>query len=185
MAETFIFTKSMLVKLFDGLGYPNPDDPGDPNNPWGPYGPHGPIIHGWGWAWLNPQPLPPREGGPQPEPWRAGLFARMVIDRMAMHYKFGELVTGREFSDRTIESLRAQLYDDVNDWCGTVPKKWPFPGPRPPKFDNPLELLFAGAEFQRVADSFPDNPLQADFAAAADQLIQTGLERLEKGETRR
>jgi hypothetical protein len=39
-------TKAALVRLIDGVLYPNPDDPGDPGNPWGPYGPIGPIASG-------------------------------------------------------------------------------------------------------------------------------------------
>jgi hypothetical protein len=41
-----------------------------------------------------------------------------------------------------------------------------------------LDLLVAGAQFQRAADA-AQGPLQADFSAAADQLFKTGLERME------
>ena len=43
MNETFTLTKALLIRLLDGLLYPNPDDPGSPNNPWGPYGPAGRV----------------------------------------------------------------------------------------------------------------------------------------------
>jgi hypothetical protein len=55
--------------------------------------------------------------------------------------------------------------------------------PRPPTFDpaqlRPLDLLIAGAQFQKAADWAPNNPLQAEFTAAADQLFETELKRIE------
>jgi hypothetical protein len=42
---------------------------------------------------------------------------------------------------------------------------------------TPLELIVAGAQFQKVAAGF-DNPLTADFARAADVLFDTGFKRL-------
>jgi hypothetical protein len=43
---------------------------------------------------------------------------------------------------------------------------------------DPLDLLAAGAQFQQAADALADNPLQADFSAAANQLFKTGLSRM-------
>ena len=63
MDGTLTVTKASLVKLLDGVLYPNPDDAGNPTNPWGPYGPVGPLIgglqHVFAMVLLNPQPLPP------------------------------------------------------------------------------------------------------------------------------
>jgi len=47
MDGTLTVTKASLVKLLDGMLYPNPDLSADPTNPWGPYGPVGPLIGGF------------------------------------------------------------------------------------------------------------------------------------------
>ena len=45
-----------------------------------------------------------------------------------------------------------------------------------------MDLLAAGTQFQKAADSIADgSPLQEHFSAAADQLIETGMDRLESG----
>jgi hypothetical protein len=49
-----------------------------------------------------------------------------------------------------------------------------------PKQVQPVELLLAGAQFQKAADAITDSPLKSDFVAAADQLFETGLQRLDK-----
>jgi hypothetical protein len=46
---------------------------------------------------------------------------------------------------------------------------------------NPIDLLVAGAQFQKAADSVANSPLQADYSAAADRLLKTGMQRLESG----
>jgi hypothetical protein len=199
MPETITLTKATLVNLLDGLLYPNPDDPG-------PYGPIGPIIR---WALrdfssvlLNPQPLPPLEPNPHPwrffaavllaglephsspwpVPWFSAFLARTVIDQAVAQYRFAEVVTGTEQSEKTTAAIGLQIREFVDDWCGTRPPRWPRPWPWPPRFDpaklRPLDLLIAGAQFRKAAD-FANNPLQAEFAAAADKLFETGLKRME------
>lgn len=186
-------SKSILIKLIDTLVYssntsgyyPAPDDPGDPDNPWGPYGPHGPIMDGSMFNYRlqqvnKPQPDPWYLGlltqiqKPDPTPWKAQRTVTWMIERVASQYKMAELFAGTDQSERMVATVRLQLIEDIDDWCGTRPKKWLFPFPR-----GPLDLLIAGAEFQRMADSFPESPLQNDFAEAADRLVQTGLKLLE------
>jgi hypothetical protein len=176
MNGTIPFTKASLVKLLDDMLYPNPDDPG-------PYGPIGPIIRwalgDFSWVLLNPQPLPPVAGpGPQPwyfspvpDPWRSAFLARTVIDRAVPHYQFAEVSAGREQLEGITAAIGAQLREFVDDYCGTRPPRWPRPWPWPPHFDpaqlRPLDLLMAGAQFH------------AEFSAAAEQLFEAGLRRLE------
>lgn len=188
-------TKAALVDLINGAFIPNPDDTGDPNNPWGPYGPIGPVIRDrLSWALLNPQPLPP--GGPHPEPWRTGpgpqpwrmgptpdpwravQFARTVIDRAVAQYQFAEVLTGMD--ERTFDAIGEQIREFIDEFCGTRPPRWPRPWPRRWSADDlqPLDLLVAGAQFQYAADAMEHNRLQTDLAAAADQLIETGLSRM-------
>jgi hypothetical protein len=194
MGEDITISKSSFVDLLGNL-YPDPEDPG-------PYGPIGPVI-GWAvrdtsWVLLNPQPLPPKAGpgpvpwriaGPGPQPWwlRPGpvpWLARMVIDRVVAEYQFATLATEAGRSEGALEGVRIRISEFVDEFCGTKPLRWPLPWPRPPKLDpdqiRPLDLLLAGAQFQKAADAMVDNPLQADFSAAADRLLETGLKRLER-----
>lgn len=141
---------------------------------------------------LNPQSLPPIAGphpdpwrfGPRPEPWRSALLARTVIDQAIALYRSAELLPAEQ-SERTFAAVRSSIREFVDDYCGTRPPRWPRPWPWPPKFDSarlrPLDLLVAGVQFQKAADFGSNNPLQADFSAAADQLLETGLQRLENG----
>lgn len=181
MKETITLTKSAFANVLDAVLYPNPDDPG-------PYGPIGPVIRDQLlWVLLNPQPLPPVAGplpdpwrfGPHPEPWHLAILARTLIDRVVAQYQFAEVLGGSEQSERAGATVRSYIRDVVDDWCGTRPPKWPWPWP--PRADaaqlRPISLLVAGAQFQKAASL--NNPLQADFSAAADQLFETGLKRLE------
>ena len=182
-------TKGALVRLIDGVLYPNPDDPGDPGNPWGPYGPIGPIASGplreFSWVLLNPQPLPPKEAGPFPQPWRSAVVARTVIDQVVAQYRFAEVMGARERSERAIETIRSHISEFVDDYCGSGARRWPLPRPFPlgqdPAELDPVDLLVAGAQFHKAADSVADGPLKEDFSAAADRLLETGMRRLEGG----
>lgn len=181
-------TKAALVKLLNEALYPNPDDPGNPNNPWGPYGPIGPLIRGalrdFSGVLLNPQPLPPKEG-PHPDPWRSALVARTVIDQVVAQYRFAEVMGGREQAERAVETIQSQIGEFVDDYCGTGAPRWPLPWPFPlglePADLDPVDLLVAGAQFQKAADSVANGPLQGDLSAAADKLLETGMRRLETG----
>ena len=171
MDGTLTVTKASLVKLLDGVLYPNPDFPGDPTTPWGPHGSVGPLIQGL------QQIFDSGFGGL--------TVARAVIDHSVAQYRFAEVVGGGEHSEGTIETIRRHIREFVDDYCGTGPRRWPLPWPFPLGFDpaelNPIDLLIAGAQFQKAADSVAEGPLQADYSAAADRLLKTGLQRLEDG----
>lgn len=181
MEETFTLSKSLLVRLLDA-GLPRDDDPG----PWGPFGPIMRFaLRDWSWVMLNPQPLPPDPPperwrfGPQPEPWHAAFLARQVIARLVAEAQFGEVAAGGSGSGQG-EVVHAHVFEFVDDFCGTRPPRWPRPWPWPPTRDpRGLDLLMAGAQFQKAADAMGDNPLQADFAAAADRFFSVGLERMQ------
>lgn len=171
MNQNITLTKAALVKLLDE--YPNPDDSG-------PYGPIGPIIHFIIKELLESKlyPIPiPHVPRPEPDPWRLAGLARMIIDQAVTQYQFASVSAGSELSEKAIAVARVYVHDAIDDWCGTRPRKWP----RPPKFDpaqlRPIDLLVAGAQFQKVAAL--SNPLQAVFSEAADKLFSTGLKRME------
>jgi hypothetical protein len=107
-----------------------------------------------------------------------------VIDQAVAQYRSAEMLSAEQ-SERAFEAVRSYIREFVDDYCGTRPPRWPRPWPWPPKFDpaqlRPLDLLVAGAQFQKAADFGLNNPLQADFSAAADQLLETGLRQMENG----
>jgi hypothetical protein len=78
---------------------------------------------------LNPQPLPPKEAGPFPEPWRSAAVARTVIDQVVAQYRFAEVMGGRERSERAIETIRSHISEFVDDYCGSGPAGGPCRGP--------------------------------------------------------
>ena len=184
-------TKASLVKLLDGVLYPNPDDAGNPTNPWGPYGPVGPLIgglqHVFAMVLLNPQPLPPQSelqrSGSVPAPWRSALVAHAVIDQTMAQYRFAEVMGGGEYAEGAIETIRRHIRELVDNYCGTGAHRWPLPWPFPLGLDpaelNPIDLLVAGAQFQNAAESAADGPLHADYSGAADRPLTTGMQRLE------
>jgi hypothetical protein len=183
-----------LARLLDELGLPDPDDPD------GGWGPIGPVVRGINWAALNPQPLPPRlvidilkllgpqpdpwrvKKGPSPDPWRGVLLARVEIDRVVGLAQMAEAVGGEQGR----EVVRRRIAEIVDEWCGTPPKpRWPLPWPFPLRWRDedefkigPADLVLMGAQFHRTAEALGDSALAEDFAAAADRLTQTGLERL-------
>jgi hypothetical protein len=141
------------------------------------------ALRDWSWVMLNPQPLPPdpppdvRVAGPVPDPWRAAVVARQAIERLVAEAQFGEVSHG----DGAFEAVRAHVFEFVDDFCGTRPPRWPRPWPWPPTRDpRGMDLLMAGAQFQKTADAMTDNPLQADFSAAADRFFSIGLERMQR-----
>jgi hypothetical protein len=136
---------------------------------------------------LNPQPLPPRARhsevlGPFPEPWRLALVARGMIEQAVAQHQWAQLLAGDEGAERSVRMIGQQVRNTIKDWCGTPPgPRWPFPWPPPFAELRAIDLLLAGVQFQRAADALGDHPLQGELATAADQLMQTGLERLESG----
>jgi hypothetical protein len=78
-------------------------------------------------------------------------------------------------------TIGSQIHEFVDDDCGTRPPRWPWPWP--PQFDLlncvPEICFVAGTPFQKAAGLELNNPLQANFSAAADQLFEAGMKRLE------
>jgi hypothetical protein len=187
MNGTFNLSKTSLIALLDSLPH-DPSDPIDPDNPTNPV-----IL--WALrhvAWLNPQPLPPLAGPqpdpwrlarPSPQPWRAAALGRTAIDRLVTEARLAEVTTDVGRAETGHGAVRTRIAQLVDEFCGNRPPRWPLPWPWPPKLDlaqlRPLDLLVIGAQFQKAADAMVENPLQADFSAAADQLLETGLSRLE------
>jgi hypothetical protein len=178
MTDIVTISKSSFIKLVDLIFNPNPDDDGDPNNPLGSYGPGSPVIRDLIAAGLlNPGVMRLR---PPPQPWRSVLDARETIDRAFAQYQLAEMLGGSEQSEKIISATRSQIQEFVDDYCGNGRPKWP----RPRRLDavelQPIDLVVAGVQFQKMADLALDNPLREDLAAAADKLIEVGLKGLEQ-----
>lgn len=192
MSEITVPT-SDLVRLLDAVAYPNPDDVG-------PLGPAGPVIRWWDWVALNPQPLPPkwqwtepwRKWGPHPEPWRSWgdrpdprgwtMVAQATIGQAMESFEMAGIIVVGGDTERARESIQDSLTKFVDDICGTPPRKGPFPGPWGPVLDperlHPSNLVIAGAQFHKAAESLGDHPLRGTMQDAAQRLFETGLSRL-------
>lgn len=148
----------------------------------------GPVPDPWrlrvGSGVFGPSPQPWRTAydaafGPGPQPWRLVRAARSLIEHAIAQHQWAQVLTGGQAT----EAIVRQVHEVVDDWCGTVPfRRWPFPWPTPDRGSSSLELLLAGAQFQRAADALGEHDLQRAFAGAADALFETGLRRLEDEE---
>jgi hypothetical protein len=148
---------------------------------------HG-LLNQVHWVLLNPQPLPPKwrqaeVRGPFPEPWRLAHVARALIEQAVAQHQLAQLLASDEGTERSVRRIGQQISRTVEEWCGTPPgPRWPFPWPPPFGELGAIDLLLAGMQFQRAADALGDHPLQRELGAAADHLMQTGLQRLDSGD---
>ena len=81
---------------------------------------------------LNPQPLPPGRDarGPQPEPWNAAVrYLATLVNVKELGRTLGNTPHGNQMT-ASAETAFASFLDD---FCGTPPRRipWPWPGPPP------------------------------------------------------
>jgi hypothetical protein len=177
-------SKASMVALLDALLLLSPEDSGELRTPWRQDDHVGPFLrlarYDYFKVSLNIQPLLSR---PQlhSDLRRSALLARIVIDQAVAHFQIAEGCAGAEQMERRAETIRSDIREFVDDFCGIRPPRWPRPWPWPPTLVSaqlcPLDLLVAGAQFQKAANLA--NPLQADLSSAADQLFEAGLKRME------
>ncbi len=142
----------------------------------GPSGPPGPEDLGpdpFEMLRLNPQPLPPLR--------RSAVAARTAIARALASHESAEALAP-DGGERALGRIQGTVSDLVDDWCGTRPPR-PYPWPWGPVLGGtdelrPSDLLVAGAQFQKAAESLEGNALQQTFQEAADRLLGTGAARL-------
>ena len=179
MGTEFVLTKEMLVRVFDLASiYPNPEGTGG-ERPKGPFDPIGPVAGRYNRfvsVALNPQPLPP-VAGPFPEPWRSAALAQALIEEAQTQYLYGAML-GDGQANGLMSNAAGLISEAVDWWCGTPPPKWPFPWPPPWRSElvQPEELIIAAVQFHKAA--LFDGPLAGEFAAAADRLLEVGLEQM-------
>jgi len=108
-------------------------------------------------------------------------LARSVIDESAGAGRRAETAGSEEQAAAILSSARQSIREFVDEFCGTTrPGRYPRPWPWPLRTlagSTPVDLIIAGAQFQKAAMGF-DNPLAGDFGRAADILFETGLSRL-------
>ncbi len=183
MVTEFVLTKEAILRMFDIASiYPNPEGTGG-ERPKGPFDPIGPVAGRYNRFYavaLNPQPLPPREG-PHPEPWRSAVLAQAIIEEAQMRYLYGAMLSDGH-TNGLMNNAASLISEAVDWWCGTPPPKWPFPWPFPwpppwrSELVQPEELVIAAVQFQKAAQF--DGPLAGEFGAAADRLLEIGLEQM-------
>ena len=174
-------SKQVLIELLERAS-PDPCepygcDPWEPppgqQPPWGP-GDIDILLR------LNPQPLPPRRGH-----WRAANAARTIIAQVLNLHEVSEALAS-DGGEQAVGMIQSKVSEFVDDWCGTGTRPKPFPWPWGPIVRGteelqPIELIVAGAQFQKAADALEGNAaLQESFEGAADRLLQTGVSRLEE-----
>lgn len=88
---------------------------------------------------------------------------------------------------RAVDIIQRNVSELVDDWCGTRPHPRPYPWPWGPIIRGtdklpPIELIVAGAQFQKAADALDSSVLREAFQEAANRLLKTGVSRLEKAD---
>ena len=172
-------SKQALIELLERAS-PDPCEPYG-CDPWEPPNepPEPPIWEFPRSLRLNPQPLPPKGH------WRATNAARTIIAQALTMHELTEALAS-DGGERTLGVIQRKVSAFVDDWCGTpshYPRPFPWPwGPivRGTEELQPIELIVAGAQFQKAADALEGTALQESFEGAADRLLQTGVSRLEE-----
>jgi hypothetical protein len=82
---------------------------------------------------LNPQPLPPRgpEFGPVPDPWRNA--AVHYLASLVSVKELAKTIDNKELGSQLAARAERGFSEFLDDFCGTPPRRipWPYPGPPP------------------------------------------------------
>ena len=121
-----------------------------------PYAVTGPMC--------DPNPLPWRRSEPNPSPWSPAvsvLMSAINLKEVASRLPEGQLRNGLgKRADHTISTF-------IDDYCGTSPRRvpWPWPGPPPWVYSIVSELAMA-------ANSFQEGSLRNEILHVAGQITQ-------------
>jgi len=200
MSDTITLSRKALSSLLSPFigSYPDPDNPLPPG-PWDPV-----IRRAFNqirWA-IGPQPDPWRSG-PQPDSWITStqnpliqvalnpqplpprltyttVLAQEIINSIANLQDIADSIQDAQAPVSNLAIQRLQLFFD--DYCGTPPRKSPFPGPRPRNEEvegfNPLELIILGTQFESAATTFTNGELQQVLSALGSKLTEQGATQL-------
>jgi hypothetical protein len=125
----------------------------------------------------GPDPVPWRTHlGPVPDPWRtdpsptpwtpavSALVAAVNAQQLAANVEEGSVRTQLE------QSASASIAQVLDDYCGTPPRRipWPFPGPPP--------WVFAiASELNAIANTATDAGMREGLLKVAGQVLQRGF----------
>ena len=163
MSDSITISRKALVSILSPfLEYPDPNNPLPPG-PWDSVirkafnqiryqlGPQpepwitsvqNPLIQ----VALNPQPLPPRLA-------YITVLGQEIVNSIANLQDIADTLPDSQARVREIASQRLQAF--LDDYCGTSPRRNPFPGPRPRseviEGFSPLELIIIGTQFEAAA----------------------------------
>ena len=186
MSDTITIPRKVLASLISqAIGsYPNPDDPMPPG-PWDPYIRKALDRLKWfsalGFSVRGPSPEPWIVAGPDPEPWRfvyTTILTQEIVSSITNLQNIAGILPEVTHA-RVQEFANQRLQVFIDDYCGTPPRKNPFPGPRRLEGMNegfsPLELVTIGTHFETVATTFADEGLRQTLSRAGSQLIEQGV----------
>jgi hypothetical protein len=118
--------------------------------------------------WVDLEALPPDSvpAGPVPDPWKAvtaTLVSAVTAKQLALSMKGSAGAQMEKSASAAIEQV-------LDDYCGTPPRKipWPYPGPPPWSYGIASELM-AIANASQVAG------LREDLTKVAGQVVQRGF----------
>ncbi len=80
---------------------------------------------------LNPQPLPPRAGPGDPDPWRNAAVRYLAT--LVNLRELSRAITDQDTRGQLAQSAETGIQAFLDDFCGTPPRRipWPWPGPPP------------------------------------------------------
>jgi hypothetical protein len=183
MSDTITISRTVLASLISQAvgSYPNPDD-SLPPGPLDPYIRKALDRMRWGypvpWIVAGPQGEPWIVAGPQGEPWRLAYTTVLTQEIVSSIVNLQDLAgILPQANVQEVASQRLQVF--IDDYCGTSPRKPPFPGPRSLDGVNegfsPLELVVIGTQFETAATTFADEGLRQALSKAGSQLTEQGV----------
>lgn len=192
MNDTITISRKALTSIFRSFidYYP------DPNNPLPP-GPWDPVIRkalsqmGWKFRpspdpWilreyfgdqvaLNPQPLPPRFA-------YITVLAQELVNSIVNLQDLTETLPG-DFQVQIAQVANQRLQIFFDDYCGTPPRKSPFPIPYPKnevmEGFRPIELVVLGTQLEAAATTLTHQDLQQALSGLGTTLTERGIAQLE------
>lgn len=193
MNDTIAIPRTALVSILNSFigGYPNPEGNPQPPGPWDPVirkvfnqirwqlGPHPEtwetsVANLLNQVALNPQPLPPRLA-------YTTVLAQEMISSIANLQDIAEMLP-EDAQARVGEVANRRLQIFFDEYCGTPPRKSPFPAPHPRdgvvEGFNPLELVIIGTQFEAAATTLIDGGLQEALSGLGTKLVEQGIAQL-------
>lgn len=190
MSDTITISRIALVSILSSFigGYPNPEGDPLPPGPWDPVirkafnqlrwqlGPHPePWITGiqnpLSQVALNPQPLSPRLA-------YTTVLAQEIINSITNLQDIADVLP-EDAQFRAIEVANQRLQVFFDDYCGTPPRKSPFPVPHPRdgviEGFKPLELVIVGTQFEASATTLVHEGLKEVLSGLGKKITERGI----------